>query len=151
MAPRNRTTRRALLRALGGVGAAGVATGTVTAGGHTGRGRGGGRGSGRGGGRETYTDDGIVVQFEDCQTAHVRGSKNRIDEVTVLYLVCFRGGGPCPDGHRVTITDDPPLTIDRDTYLAVPGDLDYRIGVVVYQVDGETDAVSPSMDCPLER
>lgn len=147
MAPSNQTTRRTLLRALGGAGAGGVVTGTVAAGGGRGRDRGGGGG----GGRETYTDNGIVVQFEDCQTAHVRGSKNRIDKVEVIYDVCHGGDGPCPDGNYVSITDDPPLTIHRDTYLYVPDGVDYRIAVVAYRVDGETGGFSQSRDCPLEK
>lgn len=160
MAPSTRTTRRGLLRALGGAGAGGVATGTVVAGGGRGRGhrrgRGDGpgcdRGGGRGGGRETYSDNGIVVQFEDCRTAHVRGSKNRIDEVEVLFMVCFGGGGPCPDGDRVSITDDPPLTIDGDTYLPIPSTVDYRISVVTYRMtDGRTGGFSQPWDCPLEK
>lgn len=134
MPPSDHITRRGLLGTLGGISVGGVATGTVAArhgGGH---------------GRVTHADRGVVVQFEDCETAYVRGNRHRIDYVVAHFMQCFGGGGPCPDGSRTRIEEDPPLTID-DRYLTA--DTDYYIAMIEYSgpdVDGLV-RLPESFDC----
>lgn len=133
-------TRRGVLTALGGVGTVGVAAGTVVARG----------GPGRRSGRVIDTDRGIVIQWEDCETAHVRGSGKKLDELVVYFSVCFGGGGPCPDGSRVEVEPDLPMTID-DRFLSVDPP-DYRIDVIEYHGDGGRGfaRVPDEWDCSLD-
>ena len=112
------TSRRALL--------ATIATGSLSIGGATIAG-------GQDRGRDTIAENGFVVQFEDCQTVHVRGRRPP-EPIRVLARLYYNRDGTVGLGSAVFLEPELPLTITPESgpvQTQYPGmDL-----VIFYQVD----------------
>lgn len=93
----------------------------------------------------------VVVEFEDCETVHVSGDEDLLDQIVVHYMACYGGGGPCPDGGQFTI-DDPELPLTIDEQLLDSGADEYRIEFLELFGDVDEDVAErpDDLDCSFE-